>query len=197
MAEIYRHIRLDNNDVFYIGIGKTKYRAYSKEGRNKYWHNIVNKTGYEVQILKKDLDYSDAKELEKILISYYGRNDKGLGTLANMTDGGEGTIGRKDSEDTLNKKRISMIGKNLGNIPNEATRKKIGEKSKQRIRSIESRIKQSKSKMGSNNSMSIQVLNIATGIYYDTLKDAANSINMNRNKFRMEINNKNIPFVSV
>lgn len=89
---IYRHIRLDTNEVFYIGIGKER-RPYSKHGRNKHWHNIVNKCGYEVQILKTDLTKEDACELESILISYYGRKDLGLGTLVNMTDGGEGVNG--------------------------------------------------------------------------------------------------------
>ena len=40
---IYRHIRLDTNQVFYIGIGSIK-RAYRKTGRNNYWNNITNKT---------------------------------------------------------------------------------------------------------------------------------------------------------
>lgn len=39
------------------------------------------KYGFEVQILKDDLDYKDAQELEKILIAYYGRKDLGRGTL--------------------------------------------------------------------------------------------------------------------
>ena len=30
MAIVYRHIRLDKNEVFYIGIGKTEKRAYEK-----------------------------------------------------------------------------------------------------------------------------------------------------------------------
>ena len=54
---IYRHTRLDTNEVFYIGKGTTpkKYinsnnvllkfsRAYQKNGRNKFWLNIINKT---------------------------------------------------------------------------------------------------------------------------------------------------------
>ena len=33
---LYRHIRLDLGSPFYIGIGKTEKRAYSKKNRNKY-----------------------------------------------------------------------------------------------------------------------------------------------------------------
>lgn len=69
---IYQHIRLDTNKVFYIGIGSEK-RSKSKKGRNNIWNRIVNKTEYEVQILKSDLIWEEACELEKILISWHGR----------------------------------------------------------------------------------------------------------------------------
>lgn len=67
MAEIYRHIRLDTNEVFYIGIGKDKERAFSNKKRNRHWIGIVNSVGYSVEILKSDLSWEDACELEKIL----------------------------------------------------------------------------------------------------------------------------------
>ena len=62
MAIVYRHIRLDTRRPFYIGIGVNKARAYSVKNRNKHWHNIVNKSGYEVQILFDYLTYEEAKE---------------------------------------------------------------------------------------------------------------------------------------
>ena len=37
MACVYQHRRLDDNTVFYIGIGKDASRAYSKKQRNPYW----------------------------------------------------------------------------------------------------------------------------------------------------------------
>ena len=83
---VYRHRRKDNNNIFYIGIGNEK-RAYSKNGRNKYWNNIVNKTDYIVEILAKDLSWEDACELEVFLISQYGREN-----LTNLTDGGDGNV---------------------------------------------------------------------------------------------------------
>ena len=43
MAVVYRHIRLDKNEVFYIGIGKTERRAFRKDFRNKYWASISKK----------------------------------------------------------------------------------------------------------------------------------------------------------
>jgi hypothetical protein len=39
---VYRHRRADTNDIFYIGLGSSKYyaRSYTKYGRNKMWKNI-------------------------------------------------------------------------------------------------------------------------------------------------------------
>lgn len=79
---IYLHRRLDTNEVFYVGKGKNN-RAYSKANRNKYWINIVDKVGYSIEILYKNLLESDAfkKEIEMI---------KMLSPVANLTKGGEG-----------------------------------------------------------------------------------------------------------
>ena len=85
MAVVYRHLK-PNGEVFYIGIGNKKEIAFSKEGRSVYWKRTFKKYGFEVQILKDDLDYKDAQELEKILIAYYGRKDLGRGTLVNLTE---------------------------------------------------------------------------------------------------------------
>ena len=121
MAYVYQHIRLDTNEVFYIGIGKTKRRAYSKSDRNKHWHHIVNKVGYSVKIIFDRITWEEAIAKEKKLIEYYGRRDKGLGTLVNMTDGGEGTLGRPMSE--KHKRRVSDCHKG----------KKISEELKQKL----------------------------------------------------------------
>jgi hypothetical protein len=199
MAEIYRHIRLDTNEVFYIGIGKTKYRAYTKLNRNKHWTNIVNKTEYEVQVLKKDLDYSDAKELEMILIAYYGRKDLGLGTLVNMTDGGEGTIGRKASIDTCNKMSKSMIGKNVGKVASDETKEKMKNAATGRKHSDETKLKIGKwdnnrvsgmkgktqsedtklNRVNSRDGKGKIILDLNTGIFYKSIIEAAKVYSIN------------------
>lgn len=43
---VYRHRRLDNFNIFYVGIGKKNERAYNFNKRNKYWQSIKNKTNY-------------------------------------------------------------------------------------------------------------------------------------------------------
>lgn len=88
MAIVYLHKRKDTNDVFYIGVGKHKRRAYSKSGRNQHWHNIVNKVGYFVEIIEQDISIENALEKEKELVKYYGKTSNG-GILVNVTDGGE------------------------------------------------------------------------------------------------------------
>ena len=111
MAYLYRHIRLDKNEPFYIGIATHLKRAYDKSSRkNKIWQSIIRKTPYEVEILFNDLTREEALEKEKEFICLYGRIDKKTGTLCNLTDGGEDfpgawNIGRKASEETKAKLR--------------------------------------------------------------------------------------------
>lgn len=94
MAVVYTHIRKDNNEVFYVGVGKHKSRAFDKRQRNKHWYHIVNKHGYNVNITHCDLCIEEAFCIEKYLISFYGRKDLKSGTLVNMTDGGDGTVNK-------------------------------------------------------------------------------------------------------
>jgi hypothetical protein len=109
MAYVYQHIRLDTNEVFYVGVGKTKYRATDKLNRNKYWHNIVNKTEYFIKIIADNISYEEALNLEKELIKTIGRKNLGLGPLVNMTDGGEGVLGCINSKDHLKGKTFEEI----------------------------------------------------------------------------------------
>lgn len=108
---LYRHIRLDKNEVFYIGIGtkginKKGYgRAFENHNENSIWVNIVNKSDYEVEILLESDDYNFIKQKEIEFIALYGRKNLGTGTLANLTDGGDGQLGRVVTLET--KKKIS------------------------------------------------------------------------------------------
>jgi hypothetical protein len=108
VAVLYRHIRLDKNEPFYVGIGKNEHRAYSKRSRNKHWHNIIKK-GYIVEIMLYHLTWKEACEKEKEFISLYGRSDIGTGSLCNWTDGGEGSLNCKHSEES--KQKISKSKK--------------------------------------------------------------------------------------
>lgn len=90
MAIVYAHYRKTDNEIFYIGIGKSEKRAYSKHSRNPYWGRIVNKCNLTVDIIASDLTWEQACEFEILLINFYGRADLGKGPICNLTDGGEG-----------------------------------------------------------------------------------------------------------
>ncbi len=125
MAYIYKHIRLDTNEVFYVGIGVQDEfkRAFTKQKRNKFWHNIVNKTSYTIVIVEDNLSWEEACLREKELIIQYGRRDLSNGTLVNMTDGGDGTINVKHTNEWYDKQKMN----------NNKKGKKISEVHKQRI----------------------------------------------------------------
>lgn len=113
MGYVYRHIRLDKNEPFYIGIGSdsTYKRANDKKGRNIFWQRIVNKTDYEIEILFDDLSWEDACIKEQEFINLYGRIDKKTGTLCNLTDGGDGCLNRILSKESKYKIGKSNKGK--------------------------------------------------------------------------------------
>lgn len=128
MAVVYRHIRLDTNEVFYIGIGKDMKRPYNKSGRTDLWKRVVNKHGYKVDIIVEDIEWEKAKEFEKSLIFLYGRRDLGKGTLVNMTDGGEGCLGRKVTFSEEHKAKLREARKNYTH--SEETKRKMSETNK-------------------------------------------------------------------
>jgi hypothetical protein len=108
---IYRHIRLDKNEPFYIGIGTdSKYqRAYSKQSRNIFWNRVVSKTDYEVEILLDNLTKDEAKIKEIEFIALYGKKIDKTGILTNISDGGDGNSGCKHTEEA--KLKIGLSNK--------------------------------------------------------------------------------------
>ena len=112
MADVYRHIRLDKNEPFYIGIGSDEEykRANTNTRRNKHWINI-SKFGYEVDILFDGLTWDEACVKEKEFISLYGRKDKNKGSLCNLTDGGDGCLGRIVTFSEESKRKMSEARK--------------------------------------------------------------------------------------
>lgn len=98
MAYVYRHIRKDLNQPFYIGVSDkndTKYkRAFEKHmnRRPPDWYKIIELSEYEIEILMENISVEKAHEKEQEFIKIYGRLDLGTGTLINRTDGGLGCI---------------------------------------------------------------------------------------------------------
>lgn len=139
MAIVYRHIREDTNEVFYVGMGENEKRAYTEYKRSTAWKNVTNKTTFRVEIIFTNIGWEEACSKEKEFIKLYGRRDLGLGPLVNMTDGGEGGLGkiitekhktavsfaqkgRKRTPESINKFKQKMIGR----ILSEEHKKSIG-----------------------------------------------------------------------
>lgn len=123
---LYRHIRLDTNKPFYIGIGTKNQvdlnstkdsvlykRAFHKK-RNNIWGNIIKKTNYEIEIVLESDDYDFIKEKEVEFIKLYKKIVPYGGTLSNLSDGGNGSLGYKLTQkqrDHLSSIRKGKVGK--------------------------------------------------------------------------------------
>lgn len=115
---LYRHVRLDKNEPFYIGIagkkadkGEYYYRGNRVSNRNRIWKNIYNACGHkiEIQILLESDSFLFIKEKEKEFIYLYGRRNNKTGILANMTDGGDGTCGTVATPQTRKNQSVAQI----------------------------------------------------------------------------------------
>lgn len=106
---VYQHIRPDTGAVFYVGKGRNG-RAYNFFNRGRYWNNVVKKCGKPiVSFLAKDLEEELAFFAEQECID--ALRMRGV-RLCNITNGGEGTSGLKQSEETKRK-----IGKSNKSTP--------------------------------------------------------------------------------
>jgi hypothetical protein len=169
---VYRHVRLDKNEPFYIGIGNKKNyaRAYQTEPdrRNEIWCKIFNKSDIEIEIILENLTKNQASEKEQEFIKLYGRKDLSTGILCNMTDGGDGIWNYIMSDDTKEKMRQSKLGNknpNFGKSPSEETRLKRSKSLKGQKRSEEEKHKQSLRTIKSGQAKTVDVFKYDSGEY--------------------------------
>ncbi len=148
MAYLYRHVRLDTNEVFYIGISlkdDLNYkRASDKRKRSEFWNKITKKTNYRVDIMFEDNDVELIKEKEKEFIALYGRRDLGLGTLCNLTCGGDGCTGHVHTYEHKVATSERMKGENnpnYGKVTPEDVKEKLRKVLSGRVVSAETREK--------------------------------------------------------
>jgi hypothetical protein len=132
----------------------------------------------------------NAKEVE--FIKYYGRKDRGEGTLCNLTDGGDGSFGLITSEETKRKLSKRFKGKNHPNYGKKLSETTCLRKSKS-MKNSDKNLKGKKlpdwwkdkirqTKMGADNPMygkrsarAKKVIDVVTGIEYDSIMEAAES----------------------
>ena len=123
----YCHARESDGKVFYIGKGHGN-RAFSKNGRNSWWHSVVNKHGLTTEILAEWQTEEEAFAHEKFLIACF----RGMSApLVNIANGGQGSSGFKHSEEW--KEKISAMYKGVKRpSPSPEAREKIRAKLKGR-----------------------------------------------------------------
>jgi len=118
MAYLYRHVRLDNNTPFYIGVSTKDHRyvrAFCKNKRGELWDSIVSKSAYRVDIMIENIPENELYNKEREMIALYGRLELGTGTLVNRTNGGSGGCGVIVPESVRLKHSKSNKGKTAWN----------------------------------------------------------------------------------
>ena len=188
---VYAHIKDVGNIPFYIGIGKKlKYkRAFDKKGRNKLLAKIANKYSCFSSILFGMLSFKEACEIEKNLISNFGRIDLKTGTLSNLTDGGEGGCGVKLSDERIEKIRKANTGrKHKPETILKFNQRKQTEETKLKIKNLKTGLrasdhtkqKMSISSLRKNNPACIKmrkkVIDLSNGNVFDSVIDASKYI---------------------
>lgn len=141
---MYAYIRKSNNTPYYIGKGNGT-RAWGKH------HFKIPLSNSQIIILESGLTEIGALALERRMIQWYGRKDNYTGILSNRTDGGEGSVGLKMSEEAKRKIALSKIGHKFSKeTKQKMSAAKLGKPSPHRgcVRSIETRLKQSASTLG-------------------------------------------------
>jgi hypothetical protein len=133
---VYQHIRLDKNEIFYIGIGNKRNYArafeFREDKRNNIWWRIYNKSEIKVEIVYENLSKFEASNREKELIKKIGRIDLNEGTLSNLTDGGDGIWNAIRSEHT----RKLLSESKMGEKNHQFGKKQSSELIEKRFRNI-------------------------------------------------------------
>lgn len=197
MFYVYIHCRATDGKPFYVGKGQGR-RAYSLKDRNKHWRHIDDKHGRTLRFIDADLTEDQAFELEGFLIDFIGRADLGRGPLVNMTDGGEGHAGYRQSPEAVearvaptrgqkrtDEQRARMSAAMRGKPKSVEHREKIRQALRAKpvdsafrlagIAALRGRVlsDESKAKIKANQPHARKVLCIETGQCFANLEDAA------------------------
>ena len=189
---VYEHIKPPTKEVFYVGKGSGK-RARARSNRNQYWHNVVNKHGFEVKFIVENIDEELAFLVEEERIDQLRR----LGIkLCNMTDGGEGSSGLVLSDEVKQMVSQRFKGKKL----TEEHKKKCSEslkkikKSKEWVEKISQKLRGRKRRpeenIGAARAVSKPVFCITTGETFESGRAAAKAHGLTPNQISAACNGK-------
>ena len=134
----YAYLREDRTP-YYIGKGKGN-RVYKKSKNDIRPPRDKSR----IILLKQNLSEEDAFNHEKYMIAIFGRKDLGTGILHNRTDGGDGSSGVLQTEETKLKRSNALKGRPRP----EEVKSKIGEKNKGKTQSQEAKNKISETHKG-------------------------------------------------
>ena len=132
-SAVYEHIRPDTGQVFYVGKGgPSRVRNRQRKDNPHHMHIMAHlaRLGLrmEVRIVAANLPEDSANTLEKMRILMWRAAKV---PIVNMTEGGEGTIGKPEES----RRRISeaLMGNkhSLGAIKSDETRQLLSEKGKE------------------------------------------------------------------
>lgn len=186
MWYVYRHIRLDTNQPFYIGIGckKNYARANDCKNRSSFWLKIYNKTDIVIEILCNNITKEQASEKEKEFIALYGRKDNGTGILCNMTDGGDGILNCKRSEKTkklLSNQKLGSKNHQFGKKQSLSTKNKRAISLTGGVKSKVTKEKQSLATVTSGQAILTEVFDYKTNKFlglYHSMSEACRNVGL-------------------
>ena len=147
---VYAYLRQHDRTPYYIGIGSRYDRPFADHTCELPAHDGL------IVLMRSGLSWEEACRWEKFYIDHYGRKDEGTGILWNRTDGGEGSLGWIQSEETRAKRSRSLTGRKQtaaerkahslamkGKTLSEEHKRKVGLASRGRKHTAEARAKMS------------------------------------------------------
>lgn len=113
---LYRHIRLDKNEPFYIGRGSKEERsmayarAICKKRRSSAWKDVFDKSEIRVDIVFKSFSKDCIVKKETEFINLYGRIFNNTGTLVNLStcNGMTGYVHTESAKMKIKQKKIGV-----------------------------------------------------------------------------------------
>lgn len=195
---VYIHFRKSDGVPFYVGKGtahkRDKIYSYDRaceDHKNKHWRNTVDKHGIVINVIMSCKTDKEAQFHERRIIAAIGRQDLGVGTLVNRTDGGDGICGLIISDELRKKRSVNSSGprseafkmairaarKNGGNGGVVKHGDKLNEQWRANIAA--GKLGDKNPWFGKHSPVSKKVKNLATGVIYDTIDSAAKAEGFN------------------